>query len=503
MAKEEARKTPLALRFSKSSVPPPRQPQPHLSIFLSLCLVLPGPTFGIFFVLQKLMWGCKVQRFFKMFYSSPYFNFCFSPRARNEISKPRSESQPQDESSCKLHQPHPSAPALGSCWDSQKASALCRGPGAVTFQRLPLRAPEATENMFSCEWGHREMERRNQLMDTAPRAGSSFRAAFGKQSGGEIQVWKVSEEQGGFGSTSAPEENRIGDDTEQTWSFFEENRRDELWDSSESCTEEQGPGRVQWGKGGVWMLRAHLSPCQEPRNSEQSSSRGFEQWEALGAAGAWSWQGWDSRASNRGRKLQLLLPCHLWEVFLFSQSPAKPPLCTGRGSHAEGEGRGQLICRSSCKRLKGFLTKLYHLLRADPKIQNLLLAILHPWLCWAGTGELWGCQALLPSRTFFWCRPKDKRALPSLKREADWRDGWRGRWCWKLPVPTASPNYSKVIESRLQTGMADLILPFFRTSKCPCHSKAPSTAIDLSYARWAFRAIGAPCQILGTLRTKP
>lgn len=65
-------------------------------------------------------------------------------------------------------------------------------------------------------------------------------------------------------------------------------------------------------------------------------------------------------------------------VFLFSQSPAKPPLCTGRGSHAEGEGRGQLICRSSCKRLKGFLTKLYHLLRVDPKIQNLLLTILHP-----------------------------------------------------------------------------------------------------------------------------
>lgn len=55
MAKEEARKTPLALRFSNSSVPPPRQPQPHLSIFLSLSLVLPGPTFGIFFVLQKLM----------------------------------------------------------------------------------------------------------------------------------------------------------------------------------------------------------------------------------------------------------------------------------------------------------------------------------------------------------------------------------------------------------------------------------------------------------------
>lgn len=49
MAKEEARKTPLALRFSNSSVPPPRQPQPHLSIFLSLSLVLPGPTFGIFF----------------------------------------------------------------------------------------------------------------------------------------------------------------------------------------------------------------------------------------------------------------------------------------------------------------------------------------------------------------------------------------------------------------------------------------------------------------------
>lgn len=95
-------------------------------------------------------------------------------------AKPKSESQLQEESSCKLHQLQPFSPSPGQLLGLGESIWSLSGPWGCHTSKAPSVSSRGNGKYAQLQVGSQgDGERGNQLMDTAPRAGSSFRA-FGK-----------------------------------------------------------------------------------------------------------------------------------------------------------------------------------------------------------------------------------------------------------------------------------------------------------------------------------
>lgn len=104
--------------------------------------------------------------------------------------------------------------------------------------------------------------------------------------------------------------------------------------------------------------------------------------------------------------------------------------------------------------------------------------------CWAGVGlGSSGDAKALPHSRAFLEQIKRQMSTAKLNKRSRPKEGQERKVMLKavsahsLPKPPAR----LFIESPARDGRSEL--PFFTISKCPCHSKAPSTAIDLSWGR--------------------